>query len=151
LLVLAVMSFTVVNSVRSKNDELTKALDTSLYEAGRLLSSAQADYVSTDYARAETTLRTLLEKQPGSPEAVEGKELLAEVVSAQAESDKRWATEMPAIEKAWSAKLIADLRAKSDLARTELENGLPDTVSKAWDQAKEQIRADWEKQLKAES
>lgn len=145
LIVLAVMAATVVSTANTKNEELTKALDASLYDPGKLLSAAKADYIIANYARAKSELATLLEKHPGSPEAAEGKPLYDKVVSEAASMQSDWEAAAPAIQKAWSANLAAELRAKSETARAEFEKGLADTVNHAWDQAKEQIRTDWEK------
>ena len=61
LLVFAIMSLSVVNNLKAENAELTEALDTSRYEAGRLLEDAKAQLESGDYSEAKSTFKTLFE------------------------------------------------------------------------------------------
>lgn len=77
LLVFAVMSFTVVSSANAENEELAAALDTSRFEAERLLEDAKAQLSNRDYAEAEASLTALFANQPGSDEATEGRALLS--------------------------------------------------------------------------
>ena len=39
--------------------------------------------------------------------------------------------------------MTAQLRAKSETARLDMEKGLDDTLSKEWEKMKEQIRREW--------
>lgn len=49
LLIFTIMSFSVVNKLKTQNTELAKALDTSIYEAGRLLADAKALFTAGDF------------------------------------------------------------------------------------------------------
>jgi len=146
LLVFAVMSFTVVNNEKNQNAELTKTLDTSRYEAGRLLSDAKAQLASKNFSEAKTSLTKLFDKQPGSAEAVEGKKLIAAVDSAQKAADAKWEAAMAGVQKKWSNDMALEIRAKSDKARAQLEKEMTDTISQEWEKNKTKIRDDWEKQ-----
>ncbi len=143
LLVFAVMSFTVVKSANSENAELSKALDTSRFEAGRLLDDAKAQLSTGDYTEAEASLTTLLANQPGSPEATEGKALLARVEAESAASDQRWEAALPAIRQEWTEAMAADLRAEFDEDRAEFESELEAKINEAWEKARADVRADW--------
>ncbi|MFO7781045.1 MAG: hypothetical protein R6W94_05400 [Spirochaetia bacterium] len=112
LLVFAVMSFTVVRTANTENDELSSALDTSRFEAGRLLEDAKAQLSSGDYDEAVATLTSLFANQPGSPEATEGKALLATVEDEAASADLRWEAALPALREQWSETMEAELRAE---------------------------------------
>jgi hypothetical protein len=144
LLVFAVMSLTVVSNVRQLNEELTDALDTSRYEAGRLLADAQAQYAARDYQEAISSLESLIENQPGSPEAVEGRDLLVTIEATKVEADARWSAAMPALREEWSAETAATLRAEWDVDRAELEASIEDSINQAWERAETSIRTDWE-------
>jgi predicted Zn-dependent protease len=144
LLVFGVMSLTVVSNVRTENEELTDALDTSRYEAGRLLADAQAQYDARDYQEAVSSLESLIENQPGSPEAVEGRDLLATIETARAEADARWNAAMPALREAWLAETAVTLRAEWDADRARLEASIQDSIEEAWEETEPEIRTDWE-------
>ncbi|MFW6338319.1 MAG: hypothetical protein ACOC25_05280 [Alkalispirochaetaceae bacterium] len=143
LLVFAVMSFTVVKSANAENEELSQALDTSRFEAGRLLEDAKAQLSSGDYEGAEDSLTALFANQPGSPEATEGKALLARVEEEAAASDQRWEAALPSIREEWAAAMAAELRAEFDADRTKFENELEGTINKAWEKAQSDVRAAW--------
>jgi hypothetical protein len=149
LLVFAVMSFTVVSSANKMNEELSRSLDTSQFEAGRLLADAKAQLESKNYEEAKTSLNKLFVNQPGSAEAVEGKTLLVTVEAAEKASDMKWEAAMPGIQKKWTGEMVAELRAESDKKRAELEKDMTDTTSQAWEKAKDKVRDEWEKQSKA--
>lgn len=144
LLVFAVLSVTVLSNVRTDNAELTDALDTSRYEAGRLLSDARAQLAAGDYKKAALSLESLVENQPGSPEAVEGRDLLVTIETARAEADARWAAAMPALRDAWSAEKAATLHAEADAARAKLDASMEETIDQAWERAETTIRSEWE-------
>jgi hypothetical protein len=146
LLVFAVMSFTVVNTANNQNTELTKTLDTSRYEAGRLLADAKAQLASRDYAKARSSLATLFEKQSGSTETVEGRKLLPTIETAEKAANAKWEAAMAGIQKKWTGDMAVELRAKSDKARAQLEKDLNDTINQEWEKAKAKVREDWEKQ-----
>ena len=147
LLVFAVMSFTVVNTANRQNEQLTKTLDTSRYEAGRLLADAEAQLENRDYIKAKESLTTLFANQPGSEEAVKGKALLVTVEEAEKASNVKWEAAMPAIKQEWSEKLTAEILSKADAERAKLEASLEETINKEWDKAKTKIREDWEKTI----
>ena len=144
LLVFAVMSVTVVNRARKDNEALSAQLDVSRFEAGRLLSDAQAQFAARDYTSAITSLNRLVENQPGSPEAVTGRALLIEIRDAVSDADARWEEALPGIREAWSTEMAARLLAESDAARVALEAGMDATVREAWERAAAGIRRDWE-------
>lgn len=147
LLTVAVMSFTVVNSANEEAEELRAALDTSRYEAGRLLSDAEAQFAKGDFDEARVSLETLFENQPGSAQATEGKELLASINSAQEQTDARWEAALPAIREQWKADMAAELREEADAARAEAESEMESIIEAAWDDAKDDLRENWQEQL----
>ncbi|WP_319417416.1 hypothetical protein [Marispirochaeta aestuarii] len=147
LLVFAVMSFTVVNTANRQNEQLTKTLDTSRYEAGRLLADAEAQLENRDYIKAKESLTALFANQPGSEEAVKGKALMVSVEKAEKASNVKWEAAMPAIKQEWSEKLTAEILSKADAERAKLEASLEETINKEWDKAKTKIRAEWEKTI----
>ena len=136
LLVFAVMSFTVVSSANAENEKLSEALDDSRFEAGRLLEDAKAQLSSGEYLEAEASLNALFANQPGSPEATEGRALLAQVEQQAAAAEEQWEEALPSIREEWSRALADELRAEFD---EELET----TIERAWDRAREDIRAEW--------
>ncbi|NBB89988.1 MAG: hypothetical protein GVY23_02145 [Spirochaetes bacterium] len=143
LLVFAVMSFTVVNSAKAENKELSQALDTSRFEAGRLLEDARAQLSAGDYEEAEASLTVLFANQPGSPEATEGKALLATVKQEAAAADQRWEAALPSIRKEWTETMAAELRAELEANRAKFENDLEATINKAWEKARSDVRVEW--------
>lgn len=144
LVVFAVMSATVVSDANARNEELSEQLDSSRFEAGRLLAAAQTHLETGEYEEARESLAALFENQPGTSEATEGRALLAEVESAQSSSNTNWEEALPRIRSEWTAAFAADLRAASDAARAELEANMEETVSEAWEEAKEDVRAEWQ-------
>ena len=146
LLMFAVMSFTVVKNVKTQNAEITSALDTSRYEAGRLLEDAKAQLASGDYSEAKQSLTTLFENQPGSAEAAEGKKLMPTIETAEVKADEQWEAALPDIREQWSKNMKADLREKADAERAKLESEMDTRIAQAWDKEKEQIREEWEQQ-----
>ena len=143
LLVFAVMSFTVVRSANAENAELSQALDTSRFEAGRLLEDAKAQLSSGDYKEAEASLTALFANQPGSPEATEGKALLAMVEQEAAEADQRWEAALPSIREEWTEAMAAELRAEFEEDRAKFESDLEATINTAWEKARSDVRATW--------
>ena len=144
LIVFLIMTLAVVQPGKKDNAEMSKALDTSRYEAGRLLADAEAQLESKDFNASKESLEKLFLYQPGSPEAVEGKTLLTSVETAQAEATARWEAALPQIKEEWSQAMAAELRAKSDKERATLESNLDETITKAWDKAKAKIQSTWE-------
>ncbi|MCF7944237.1 MAG: hypothetical protein K9L75_01710 [Spirochaetia bacterium] len=148
LLIFAVMSFTVVNNVKTDNKELTKALDSSQYEAGRLLTAAKAQLEEKSYDKAQTTLNTLFENQPGTPEAAEGKLLLDVIKTVERAADESWEAAMQNIQEQWMIQHADELRAELDQEMAELEEDMEELLSEEWDEVKTKIRDDWEEQNK---
>lgn len=144
LLVFTLMSVTVVSNIKKQNTELAATLDTSRYEAGRLLADAKAQLESREYAKARESLSALLANQPGSAEAEEGRTMLAVITAAEDKANAKWDKASAAIQKKWANARAAEIRAESDKARAELEAGLAEKISQEWEKAKDQIRADWE-------
>lgn len=144
VLVFALMSVTVVSNVRTENEELTDALDTSRYEAGRLLADAQAQLAARDFKKAISSLESLVENQPGSPEAAEGRALLVTIRTQRTEADARWEAAMPAIRDAWAAERATTLRAEADAARAKLEASMQERIDEAWGGAEAKVRSEWE-------
>jgi predicted Zn-dependent protease len=143
LLVFAIMSFTVVSTLKTENEELTKALDTSRYEAGRLLEDAKAQLEAGNYSEAKSTLKTLFENQPGSEEAAEGRKLLVTVEDKEMAADKRWEAALPEIREEWFANMAERLRVESDEEREELEKNMNKIITEEWEKAKSKIREKW--------
>ncbi len=143
LLVFAVMSLTVVRSANAEKEELSSALDTSRFEAGRLLEDARAQLSSGDYDEAVATLTSLFANQPGSPEATEGKALLAKVEGEAAAADQQWEAALPALREQWTETMAAELRAEFEEDRVEFENELEATINEAWEKARPGLRAEW--------
>jgi predicted negative regulator of RcsB-dependent stress response len=143
LLVYAVMSFTVVSTLKAENEELTEALDTSIYEAGRLLEAAKAQLESGNYSKAKSTLNTLFENQPGSEEAAEGRKLLVTVEDEEMAADKRWEAALPEIREEWFNNMAERLLTESDDEREELEKNMNKVISEEWEKAKSKIRKEW--------
>jgi hypothetical protein len=137
LLVFALMSFTVVNGAKAENARLSAALDTSQYEAGRLLDDAKVQFAAGDFTKAQDSLKNLFENQPGSDESAEGKILLASVIEAQTAADNRWEDALPALREEWSNAMRTELRAS-------LESSMEKTIADAWQKAMPKLRTEWE-------
>ncbi|TVR67856.1 MAG: hypothetical protein EA427_12340 [Spirochaetaceae bacterium] len=144
LLVFAVMSFTVVSNANNRIDELSRSLDTSRYEAGRLLADAEEQLAAGNYVQATASLETLFEHQPGSAEATEGRALLTTVRNAENAENARWDAAMPEIRAQWTADFAANLRAESTAARAELEENMDTMVGEEWTKVMNDIREEWE-------
>lgn len=144
LLVFTLMSVTVVSSMKKQNTELAATLDTSRYEASRLLADAKAQLESREYAKARESLNALLANQPGSAEAEEGRTMLAVITAAEDKANAKWDKASAAIQKKWANARAAELRAESDKERADLEAGLAEKINQEWENAKDQVRADWE-------
>ncbi|MFO8232249.1 MAG: hypothetical protein R6U20_06240, partial [Longimonas sp.] len=129
LLVFAAMSLTVVNNAKKENAELTKILDTSRYESGRLLADAQAQLESNDFAEARKSLAKLFNNQPGSEEVLEGKTLMETIESAEKSAQAKWEAVMPSIKQEWADKFAEELRAEMDKERALLEENLDKTLA----------------------
>ncbi len=146
LLVFAVMSFTVVNTVKKQNEELTKTLDISRYEPGRLLADAEAQLESKNYIEAKESLTTLFTNQPGWEEAGEGKALMMIIEEAEKVANANWEAAMPDVKQKWSEELAAEILTKSDKERTVLEENMDETINKEWEKVKSEVREEWEKE-----
>jgi len=144
LLVFAIMNMTVVQTAKKENAKMATALDASRYDAGRLLSDAQAQLESKNYTASKATLEELFINQPGSPEASEGKTLLASVNAAEAAATAKWEAALPQIKADWTEAMATELRAASDKERADMEANLDATIAKAWDKAKLKVRTQWE-------
>lgn len=144
LIVFAIMSLTVVQTGKKANAELAIALDTSRYEAGRLLSDAQAQSESKDYDASKESLEELFLYQPGSTEAEEGKLLLTSIETAEEDATAKWEIAKSQVKEDWSLAMAADLRAESDKERADMEADLEDTIDQAWNKAKSEVRDTWE-------
>lgn len=144
LVVFAVMNFTVVDSSKKQNAELTAALDASQFQAGRLVSEARAQLEDRDYEKARSSLALLFDKHPGSAESVDGKTLLAAIDMAEKTADAKWAAAEPAIKQKWVADRMAELRSESEAARVQMEKEIADKVTNEWDRSQVSIRREWE-------
>jgi hypothetical protein len=146
LLVFAVMSFTVVNSANKQNEQLTETLDTSRYEAGRLLADAEAQFENKNYIKAKESLNALFANQPGSEEAVKGEALMLTIQKAEKASNANWEAAKPAIKQEWGEDLAAEILAEADAERAKLEENMDATINEEWEEAEEKVRENWEKE-----
>lgn len=146
LIVFGIMSLTVVQTGNKENAKLVIALDESLYEAGRLLADAKVQMENRDYDASKATLEELFIYQPGSPEAAEGKTLLASIESAEDAATARWEAALPQIKEEWSQDKAAQLRAELVKERADMEANLEKTLDQAWNKAKSEVRTAWEEQ-----
>ncbi len=144
LLVFGIMSLTVVKTGKEQLAEVSSELNTSLYEAERLLGDAKAQLENNDYTESKATLETLFNHQPGSAEAAEGKILLASINTAEATSEARWEAAKPQIKEDWSEAMATQLRTESEEERVDMEADLAKTILQAWDDAKSDVRTEWE-------
>jgi hypothetical protein len=147
LVVLAVMNLSVVSSVKALNKDLSKQLDISVNEPSRLLNDAKAQFKDQDYIKARSTLATLFEKRPGSEQATEGKLLDATIAAAETKANAAWEAASNGVKDKWAKEKSAELRAKANQARDELEKGIPAAIDQEWDKAKDQVRKDWENKV----
>ena len=146
LLVLLVMNMTVVSTVKAQNAQLTKELDDSKYEPGRLLADAKAQYANREFDKVKETLTVLFDKRPGANETTEGKKLYADAEAAITNDNVKWEAAVSGIRERWAREMTAQLRGQSEKARLEMEKGLNDTLSKEWEKMKDQVRQEWAKQ-----
>lgn len=144
VLVFAIMSFSVVSNLQDENEELSEALDTSRYEATRLLEDAQAQLEAGDFEEAEETLETLFANQPGSDEAAQGRELLLAIEQEESTSDRMWEEEMPEVREQFFDDMEERLLAESDAQREELESNMNDIIAEEWEDAISDVRDEWE-------
>jgi len=144
LLMFVVMNFSVVNTAKKKNVELTAALDASRFEAGRLLGDAAAQLNARDYDKSRESLAILFERYPGSVESVDGKALLAKVESSNLEADTKWANVLSSVKQKWMDERIAVLRSESETARALMEKDMNEKITKEWDSSLDQKRKEWE-------
>ena len=143
LLIFAVMSFTVVNTVKTENTELAKALEISKFEAGRLLADAKAQFAAGDLEEAKISLTNLFDNQPGSKEAEEGRILFPQIENAEAFLNTKWEKALPGIKAEWRKAMTLELRAESEADRVKFENEIEGKIDRAWDKAKEKVRSEW--------
>ncbi len=146
LLVLVVMNMTVVSNVKGQSAQLTRELDASQYEPGRLLADAKAQFANRDFDKVKQTLTVLFEKRPGANETTEGKKLYADAEAALTKDNARWEAAVVGIRERWAKDMTTQLRGQSEKARLEMETGLNDTLSKEWEKMKNQVRQEWAKQ-----
>lgn len=145
LLVYAVISLTVVSNLKEQNVQLTKELDVSQYEPGRLLADAREQFTNREFDKAKQTLTVLFENRPGSSEATEGKALYAEADAAIVRDNANWEAAVVGIRERWAKDMTAQLRGKAETARLEMENSLDANLNKEWEKMKDQIRREWAK------
>lgn len=138
------INMTLVSNLKEEKTELTEALDTSRYEAGRLFADAQAQLKAGDYLKAKESLSTLFANQSGSEEAAEGKKLMPIIEKAEKEATAKWEAAAPRIKEEWTAELASTLRAETEAERVELEKNMEATVNMAWEKEKDTIRKEWE-------
>ena len=145
LLLFLIMNFSVA-------DKLRKELDTSRYAASRLLNDAKADILNKRYDRAKESLDMLVEKHPGSSEAVEGNKLYAVITTSvktdqttQAASDLKWEQAVEGVRKEWEMKTAAEMRDKIAKQSDQLEKDMIKILAADWETNKEKIREEWEK------
>ena len=88
--------------------------------APRLLSEAKAFIEGKNYASALQTLDTLLEKQPISGEATEGKKLQTSINEMIKQKDLKWEAASVGLKAAWEKTTAKSLRAQmeTDMAAT---------------------------------
>jgi hypothetical protein len=127
--------------------KLRKELDSSKYEATELLNDARAYFENEDYDRAKDTLNTLFEKRPGSPEAVEGKNLYTQMETAQKELDARWETAVGGIREEWAIAMAAQLRADFKKEGEQLEENMGKMLDSEWEKMKDTVREKWEMEM----
>jgi hypothetical protein len=144
LLVLIVMSAAVVSPAKTENAALKTKLDDVQNGASRLLTEAKTLAEAKNYGSAQRVLLSLLEKQPGSTEAAEGKKLSAAIDATVKEMDSKWEAVSGALRVEWEAKAAKDLRAKTEEARLQQEKDMSATLTAGWDKAKDDVRLAWE-------
>jgi predicted negative regulator of RcsB-dependent stress response len=146
VIVLIIMYVVVISPVRRENENLVKQLDEEMYGAVRLLDEAKVYVENESYDRALRTLNELFEKQPGSNEIVEGRKLYAEIEKKILAKDKEWEAAVGPIRAAWEKARAAELLAKAERDKQLVETSLAETLIAEWENVKDQIREDWEKQ-----
>ena len=144
LFVFAVMSFTVLNTAKEQNVALADQLDVSVNEPSRLLADAKAFFEGGNFLKARETLSALIEKRPGSNEATEGKALDQTIAMAETKANDAWEAASIAVKAKWTAERTAELRAKAEEAKSDLEKGMVDTLAKEWERAEDSVRTAWE-------
>jgi len=144
LIVLAIMSFASVTPLKNENAALTKQLDELQNGPPRLLRQAEAYVADKSYSNAQQSLKTLLEKHPGSDEAVAALKLSAEITAVVELREQKWQAAMGAVKAAWQASTAAQLRADADAARQKIEAVMSDTLNTQWEQSKDRVRQEWE-------
>jgi hypothetical protein len=145
LLAYAVVSLTVVTKLKEQNVQLTKELDVSQHEPGRLLADARKQFVNREFDKVMQTLTVLFDNRPGSGEATEGKGLYAEAEVAIAKDNANWEDAVAGIRERWAKDMTAQLRGKSETTRLEMEKDLDATLSREWEKMKDQVRREWAK------
>lgn len=145
LLLFLIMNYSVAEKLRNELDE-------SQYAAGRLLSDAKANIDNKRYDRAMKSLDALVEKHPGSQEAVEGNTLYEVIETAvrtdekiQKELDLRWEQAVEGVRKEWEIETAAGMREKIANEREQLEKDMNELLTAEWDKNKDKIRTEWEK------
>ena len=143
LLVFSVMSLTVLKTLKIQNEELTKNLDSSRYEAARLLANAKVLFTNKKYTEARTNLAILLERQPGSRESTEGQKLLPIIMAEESAKEALWLKVAGKIEAQWSKQREAKLRADAETERLRWEADLDRSIKQDWERAMEQVKQEW--------
>lgn len=137
-LVFLVMNFSVLGASKAKVAELQKQLDSSQFEAGRMLADAKALAASKDNKKAEEVLDSLFVQRPGSAEATEGKILYDSLIAADKKLNDRWELAVVGIRQKWAL-------AEGSKLREQFNSGLSASLDQEWEKVKDQQRADWEK------
>jgi len=146
LLIFIILQASVISTAKKRNEELTKELDVSKYESGRLLSEAKAFFDKNEYGNARKALDALLEKHPASEETPEGKVLYAEIDKKQNEMDAKWDAAVGKIREEWAKTLAAELKAKFEKEKEQLEKDMSYNLDREWEKMKDKVREEWEKQ-----
>ena len=134
-----IMNYGVANKLREE-------LDSTKYEATRLLDDAKAFFENGNYAKAQGTLDTLFEKRPGSDAAAEGKKLSAQMETVKAGLNTKWDAAVVKIREEWAITMAAKLREDFKKEGEELEKNMEGLLETEWDKMKDSIRKEWEKE-----
>jgi len=137
LLILLIANVGFLGPLRSQKLALETQLNEIHNGAVRLLDEAKAFVESKNYDSALKTLDTLFIQQPISAETVEGKKLYASIEATVNKNNQKWEAAVGALKAAWE-------KARAKELRSDLENGMADTLSREWENTKDAIKKDWE-------
>jgi hypothetical protein len=136
-LALMIGYFGFIEPLKSRNNQLTTQIDEIKNGSARLLSEAKSFAKDKNYGQALNSLTTLFAEQPTSAEAVEGRKLAAEIEATVERGDMKWEAAVMNVKTAWEKTEAAQLR-------KEFEEGMPGTLSRQWEGAKDAVRKEWE-------